>query len=134
MALGAAVRFRERAHQRGLDQAKLEVREQLARDLHDTVGHHVSAIAIGAQAGWPSPSGSFEGPKQHAASNCLTTPLPPLTESAAATITCLLDAEDPLEGFTVPADELVFGEPFGHAIAVEIERELREECAEQVTL
>jgi signal transduction histidine kinase len=36
---------------RELDQAKLLERERLARDLHDTVAHHVSAIAIRAQAG-----------------------------------------------------------------------------------
>jgi signal transduction histidine kinase len=51
MALGAAARYRERAHERGVQQAKLDEREQLARDLHDTVAHHVSAIAIRAQAG-----------------------------------------------------------------------------------
>ena len=36
---------------RELDRVKLVEREQLARDLHDTVAHHVSAIAIQAQAG-----------------------------------------------------------------------------------
>jgi signal transduction histidine kinase len=50
-ALGAAVRYRGRARQRELDQVKLLEREALARDLHDTVAHHVSAIAIRAQAG-----------------------------------------------------------------------------------
>jgi signal transduction histidine kinase len=50
-ALGAAVRFRGTARLRGLDQAKLQEREQLARELHDTIAHHVSAIAIQAQAG-----------------------------------------------------------------------------------
>lgn len=51
MALGAAARFRARARSRELDQAKLRERERLARDLHDTVAHHVSAVAIRAQAG-----------------------------------------------------------------------------------
>lgn len=50
-ALGAAVRYRSRARQRDLEQVKLVEREQLARDLHDTVAHHVSAMAIRAQAG-----------------------------------------------------------------------------------
>jgi signal transduction histidine kinase len=50
-ALGASVRYRDNARTRGLDQVKLLEREQLARELHDTVAHHVSAIAIRAQAG-----------------------------------------------------------------------------------
>lgn len=51
-ALGAAVRFRERAQERAIAEAKSFEREQLARELHDTVAHHVSAIAIQAEAGW----------------------------------------------------------------------------------
>ena len=49
--LGVAFRWRSRARARELDQVRLLEREQLARDLHDTVAHHVSAIAIQAQAG-----------------------------------------------------------------------------------
>lgn len=48
---GAAVRFFDRARRRELEQVRSAEREQLARDLHDTVAHHVSAIAISAHAG-----------------------------------------------------------------------------------
>ena len=50
-AVGASVRYQDKARSRGMDQVKLLEREQLARELHDTVAHHVSAIAIRAQAG-----------------------------------------------------------------------------------
>ena len=51
VTLGVAFRWRAAARARELDRVKLLEREQLARDLHDTVAHHVSAIAIQAQAG-----------------------------------------------------------------------------------
>ncbi|HEY9366682.1 MAG TPA: histidine kinase, partial [Agromyces sp.] len=51
ISLGAGFRWRAGSRARELDRVKLDEREQLARDLHDTVAHHVSAIAIQAQAG-----------------------------------------------------------------------------------
>lgn len=49
--LGIAFRWRAASRERELEGVRLLEREQLARDLHDTVAHHVSAIAIQAQAG-----------------------------------------------------------------------------------
>jgi signal transduction histidine kinase len=49
--LGLAVRWRTSARTREYDHVKHREREQLARELHDTIAHHVSAIAIQAQAG-----------------------------------------------------------------------------------
>lgn len=50
-ALGAAVRYRTRSHERDIEQVRLHQRNELARELHDTVGHRVVAIAVQAQAG-----------------------------------------------------------------------------------
>lgn len=50
-ALGAAIRYHAYARTRDIDEARAREREQLARDLHDTIAHHVSGIAIQAQAG-----------------------------------------------------------------------------------
>jgi signal transduction histidine kinase len=51
MALGLATRTLHGARDRRLEEAKTAERAQIARELHDTVAHHISAIAIHAQAG-----------------------------------------------------------------------------------
>ena len=64
LALGLSVRTQHGARQRRYEQVKSEERVHLARELHDTVAHHVSAIAIHAQAGRAlgktSPASSLE--------------------------------------------------------------------------
>jgi signal transduction histidine kinase len=62
VALGVSIRLRSTVRVQRLDQAKMHEREQLARELHDTVAHHVSGIAIQAQAGrFLASTGSLEG-------------------------------------------------------------------------
>jgi signal transduction histidine kinase len=48
---GAAFRYRAESWRRALDQVRNHERVGLARELHDMVAHHVSAIAVQAQAG-----------------------------------------------------------------------------------
>ncbi len=48
---GAAFRYRAESWHRALDQIRSQERVGLARELHDMVAHHVSAIAVQAQAG-----------------------------------------------------------------------------------
>ncbi|GAA3214603.1 sensor histidine kinase [Dactylosporangium siamense] len=49
--LGASVRLWSAARGGELERMRFREREALARDLHDTVAHHVSAIVVRAQAG-----------------------------------------------------------------------------------
>ncbi len=49
LAAGIAVRYRSALQRTRADQIRLEERERIARDLHDVVAHHVSAIAIQAE-------------------------------------------------------------------------------------
>lgn len=50
-AIGASVRYRGTSQEKQREQVILQERERMAREIHDTVAHHVSAIAIQAQAG-----------------------------------------------------------------------------------
>jgi signal transduction histidine kinase len=50
-AVGAGVRYRKISRRQHLDSIRSHERAELARELHDTVAHHVSAIAVQAQAG-----------------------------------------------------------------------------------
>ncbi len=49
--LGTMIRYQANSRRQAIEQAKSSTREQLARELHDSVAHHVSAIAIQAQGG-----------------------------------------------------------------------------------
>ncbi|MDQ6526348.1 sensor histidine kinase [Nocardioides sp. LHD-245] len=51
VAGGAAFRYRAESRRRAFDQVRSQERVGLARELHDSVAHHVSAIAVQAQTG-----------------------------------------------------------------------------------
>lgn len=49
--IGLTVRYQQAARERTIAEATARERAELARELHDTIAHHVSAIAVQAQAG-----------------------------------------------------------------------------------
>jgi len=63
-AIGASVRYRDSSQRRKLEQVRMLEREQLARELHDTVAHHVSVIAIQAQAGQAVAQSQSDAPNE----------------------------------------------------------------------
>jgi len=65
VGLGIVVRLTTQNREHAREQVRMGERERLARELHDTVAHHMSAIAIQAQAGrFVAESGSLEGAAQ----------------------------------------------------------------------
>ncbi len=51
VVIGYGVRYFRKSHDDALDQVRQEERMDMARELHDTVAHHVTAIAVQANAG-----------------------------------------------------------------------------------
>ncbi|MEM8942388.1 MAG: sensor histidine kinase [Pseudomonadota bacterium] len=60
--LGGFFRYESVLRQRTNERIRLLERERLARDLHDTVGHYMSAIAVQAQAGRALAASDAEAP------------------------------------------------------------------------
>ncbi len=51
VTIGAVPRYQQASRAQELDSIRSRERAELARELHDTIAHHVSAIAVRAQAG-----------------------------------------------------------------------------------
>ncbi len=49
--IAISMRIHAASQERQIEQVKTQEREMLARELHDTVAHHMSAVAVQAQAG-----------------------------------------------------------------------------------
>ncbi len=106
IAAGAVMRYRTRARVSKRDEMRAREREGLARDLHDTVAHHVSAIAIRAQAGL-----AVAGTDPAAATEALRVIDAEASRTLAEmrTIVCGLRDEEPLEFAPLPGIADVHG-------------------------
>ena len=76
--IGIIIRSQVAGQAQRIERTRLQERELLARELHDTVAHHVSAIAIQAQAGR-----TLAASRPNAALDALTT----IEEEASRTLT-----------------------------------------------
>ncbi len=95
IAVAVAIRYRSTSRQQAIDQVKINERTELARELHDTVAHHVSAIVIQAQAGrFLARSNSLEG-----AADALAV----IEEEAARTLTEMRSIVGVLRDGSVPS-------------------------------
>ena len=93
-ALGWAVRSQHDARERRLEQVKSEERVLLARELHDTVAHHVSAIAVQAQAGRALAATSPSAPVAMSMMPWISVPL--MRPSVSSMAVSIIDSVKPL--------------------------------------
>jgi signal transduction histidine kinase len=130
IAVGAAVRARSMLRTRQLDDVRQLERERLARDLHDTVAHHLTAIAITAQAGL-----AVAGTRPGAATDAATDALRRIDDEATRTLAetrkvlRMLRTEGSADQVDRPLDDLAglasSGDP-GPRIEVSIDDTLRD--------
>ncbi len=118
-AVGVALRYRSAAGARELERVRSQEREQLARDLHDTVAHHVSAMAIRAQAGL-----AVAQARPEAAAEALRVIEAEASRALAAmrSMVRVLRCDEPADYRPAPvADDLRrLGEPAGHGTPVNV--------------
>ncbi|MCY7400272.1 MAG: histidine kinase [Nocardioides sp.] len=115
-ALGAVLRARSMLRTRQLDDVRQQERERLARDLHDTVAHHLTAIAITAQAGL-----AVADSRPHAATDALRRIDEEATRTLAETRKVLRLLRTENEPAERPLDDLAgLASPAGPGPAVEV--------------
>ncbi|MDA0634780.1 sensor histidine kinase [Nonomuraea sp. MCN248] len=121
LALGAAFRFRAGAQARELEQVKSLERERLARDLHDTVAHHISAMAIRAQAGLATAASRPEAATD--ALRVIEAEAARALDEMRAMVRVLRHDEQPGRGIA-DLQQLAAGDPSGPAVDVEVSGDL----------